>query len=220
MLLAAKYIHPPSVHRIPPDSLNSGKVFVFSGLLPICANEDGLAAVLGHEVAHNVAHHTGERLSRQLYIIGLVALLSWTIDSTAQLAAVVLDYAISRPGSRQQETEADLLGLLMMAKSCYNPEEAVSFWQRMIKAEKFAPPQFVSTHPSSANRIVAIQKWVPQAQDARASSECGNTSGYMDAFSRAFREDPSQGFPTRRGPPETVDESPRSHGGDDDDDFW
>ncbi|KAL8796345.1 MAG: hypothetical protein Q9195_001252 [Heterodermia aff. obscurata] len=200
--------------------LPGGKVFVFSGLLPICANEDGLATVLGHEIAHNVAHHKGEQLSQQLYLVALVAILNYTIDASAQIATLVLDYAVQRPGSRQQETEADLLGLLMMARSCYNPEAAVGFWQRMIKAEKYAPPQFVSTHPSSVRRIQAIQQWLPQAQEARANSECRSTIGYADAFSRAFRrEDVSRGPPTgRRRSPEMVDESPRSR--DDDDEFW
>lgn len=154
-----------------------------------------------------------------------IPLLALSFDVSAQLSSVVLDFAIQRPGSRQMETEADLLGLLMMAKSCYNPEAAVSFWQRMAKAERFAPPQFASTHPNSASRIAAIQQWLPRAQEARANSQCGNTIGYADAFSKAFRredpsrEDPSREvFPSNRRSPEMVEESPRS--GDDDDDWW
>ena len=117
------------------------------------------------------------------------------------------------------ETEADLLGLMMMAKSCYDPEAVVRLWQRMTKAEKSAPPQFASTHPSSASRMVAIQQLLPRAQEVRASSQCGNTIGYADAFSKAFREDPLKGGPTRRRSPEVVEEPPRKDS-DDDDYFW
>ena len=170
-------------------------MFVFSGILPICADEDGLATVLGHEIAHNVAHHMGEKLSQQIYIV-LIPLLNNYFDISVQTTALAIDFAIQRPGSRQMETEADLLGLLMMAQSCYNPAGAVSFWQRMAKAEQYEPPQFASTHPSHASRIVAMKEWLPRAQEARANSECGNTIGYADAFSKAFqRQDLSWGGP-------------------------
>ena len=124
------------------------------------------------------------------YIIPLILLIVYSFDTSAQLASLILDFAVQRPGSRKMETEADRLGLLMMAKSCYDPEGAVTFWKRMAKAERSAPPQFASTHPSSENRILALQKLLPQAQEVRATSECGSTIGYVNAFAEAFESDP------------------------------
>ena len=113
------------------------------------------------------------------------------------------------------EREADHLGLLMMAKACYNPEGAISFWERMVKEEQYAPPQFASTHPSSQNRILAIQGLLPQAEAAREASECGNTIGYADAFAKSFQSEPLRQRDLRR--PVQIQEAPRRS---DDDDFW
>jgi len=163
-----------------------GKVFVFSGILPICGGDDGLAAVLGHEIAHQVAHHTGEKLSKN-GLVTLVALAAaLTLDVSGNLPYFILDLALSRPGSRKMESEADFIGLLMMAKACYDPSAAVGLWQRMAKAEQNAPPQWLSTHPASENRIVRIQEWLPQAEEKRNQSECGSTMSYVNEFKRAF----------------------------------
>lgn len=84
------------------------------------------------------------------------------------------------------ESEADHIGLLMMAQACYDPSAAVGFWERMAKEEKYAPPQILSTHPASKNRMTVIQGWLPEAQQKRAESACGSTIGYVDEFRRAF----------------------------------
>ena len=154
--------------------LPGGKVFVFSGILPICQTEAGLATVLGHEIAHNMAHHMQERLSIPaiLQAIGWIGILVGFDPSLPRLA---LYFGLELPNSRGQESEADQLGLTMMAKSCYDPEEAVQFWQRMVAAEKGAVPQFISTHPASKNRIQQIQSWLPQAVQQQTQSDCGNT---------------------------------------------
>lgn len=99
----------------------SGKVFVFSGILPICGNDDGLAAVMSHEIAHTVAHHFGERMSSNLLvfvalILGGIAL--GDVDSVSRVGNTLLDLAYLRPGSRKQESEADYIGLMMMAEAC------------------------------------------------------------------------------------------------------
>ena len=166
--------------------LPGGKVFVFSGILPICAGEDGLAAVLGHEMAHNVAHHTGERISQMAYLMPIALLLTWTLDISGQTSQYVLDIALQRPGSRKMESEADYIGLLMMAQACYDPSAAVDLWERMAKMEQGAPPQFLNTHPASKKRRMVIQEWLPQAQQKRAESHCGNVSVYMDDFRSTF----------------------------------
>ena len=177
-----------------PEQLNAfvlpgGKVFVFSGILPICADEDGLAAVLGHELAHNVVHHTGEQLSRLAVVTVLALLLSYTFEISSQFSRYLLDLSFRLPGSRKMESEADYLGLLMMAQACYDPNAAVHLWERMVKAEKISPPQILSTHPASSKRMTVIQEWLPQAQQKRAESSCGITSGYMDDFTRAFEHE-------------------------------
>lgn len=138
--------------------LPGGKVFVYSGIIPIARNEDGLAAVLGHEIAHNLAQHIGERMSGQIGInillgsfVMLTALWGGAILGTQLFGGTVLDLLFSRPMGRKQETEADYIGLLMMAEACYDPEQALGFWQRMEHLEQQregAPPEWMSTHPS------------------------------------------------------------------------
>ena len=174
-----------------PDQQNAfvlpgGKVFVFSGILPICAGDDGLAAVLGHEIAHNVAHHISEKMSQMVYVLLFRLILLWTLDLSGDLSQLLLDFALERPNSRKMESEADYIGLLMMAQACYDPSAAVGLWERMAEAEKFAVPQILSTHPASRKRMTVIQEWLPQAHQKRAESRCGITSGYMDDFATAF----------------------------------
>ena len=133
--------------------LPGGKVFVYSGLIPIARNEDGLAAVLGHEIAHNLAGHVAERMSSQIGInVLLYSLIFLTggiaILGTSVIGGTVLDLLFSRPMGRRQESEADYIGLMMMAEACYNPREALSFWERMEKMHTEEPPEWMSTHPS------------------------------------------------------------------------
>ena len=173
--------------------LPGGKVFVFSGILPICATEDGLAAVLGHELAHNVVHHTSEQLSRMIVLTIFALLFSYTFDISSRSSRSLLDIAFKLPGSRKMESEADYVGLLMMAEACYDPDAAVGFWERMAKAEKNAPAQILSTHPASKKRMTVIQEWLPQARQKRAESQCGITSGYMSDFTRVFGHE-GEGF--------------------------
>lgn len=133
--------------------LPGGKVFVFSGLIPIARNEHGMAAVLGHEIAHNLAEHVAERMSSQLGVnILLYSLISLTggigLLITTWLGNAMLDLVFSRPMGRRQEAEADYIGLMMMAEACYDPREALGFWERMKKMHEGEPPEWMSTHPS------------------------------------------------------------------------
>ncbi|KAJ5417673.1 uncharacterized protein N7487_001223 [Penicillium crustosum] len=142
------------VHVIKDDGmvnafvLPGGKVFVYTGILPICKDEDGLAAVLGHEIAHVVAHHPAERMSNSFITLGAVFAISFLFDVSGQFSSFLLNLMYSLPNSRTQEAEADNIGLMMMSKACFNPEAAVKLWARMHEQEKQAPPQFMSTHPS------------------------------------------------------------------------
>ncbi|KAI5821043.1 peptidase family M48-domain-containing protein [Pyronema omphalodes] len=184
------------VHVIADNSIKNafvipgGKVFVFSGILPICGNDDGLAAVMSHEIAHTVAHHFGERMSSNLLvfvalILGGIAL--GDVDSVSRVGNILLDLAYLRPGSRKQESEADYIGLMMMAEACYNPDAAVTLWQRMDAAEKVAVPQFLSTHPTNSRRIEDIVKWLPEAREKQQISQCGTEiPRYANEFTRVM----------------------------------
>ncbi|KAF3058448.1 Mitochondrial metalloendopeptidase OMA1 [Daldinia childiae] len=171
--------------------LPGGKVFVFSGLIPIAGNDDGLATVLGHEIAHNLAGHVAERMSGQIGInILLYSLIFLTggiaILGTQFIGSAVLDLLFSRPMGRMQESEADYIGLMMMAEACYDPREAIGFWKRMERAQQGEPPEWLSTHPSNNNRIQKIGEWLPTALDKMQASDCRGTSAFADLFRRAM----------------------------------
>jgi predicted Zn-dependent protease len=161
-----------------------GKVFVFSGILPIAQDEAGLAAVLGHEIAHNVAHHVAEKISGSLIWTALTFGGSLVLGIDQSITNSITQLALALPNSRTMEEEADHIGLLMMAESCYDPTAAVGLWQRMHDAEKGAPPQFLSTHPSSLGRMERIKGWLPQAEERYSNSQCGNISEYAEDFRR------------------------------------
>ena len=163
-----------------------GKVFVFSGILDVCQDDDGLAAVLGHEIAHNVAHHAAERMSAYWILLAIGFLGQWTIGVDPGFFHFVTTLTFTLPGSRKEEREADYIGLLMMAESCYDPSAAMGLWSRMEKEEKGAPPQFLSTHPSSLNRLDKIRGWLAEAQTRRENTDCHGLTEYADEFRRTI----------------------------------
>ena len=149
-----------------------GKVVVYTGILPVCVDESGLAVVLGHEIAHAVAKHGAERMSQAMVAEGLGTGLSVALAKepaqTQQLwmtaFAVGAQYGAMLPFSRTQESEADHLGLIFMAMAGYDPHAAVPFWERMAKGSPgFIPPEFMSTHPSNATRIADLKTLLPEA---------------------------------------------------------
>ncbi|MFN8356560.1 MAG: M48 family metallopeptidase [Spirosomataceae bacterium] len=157
-----------------------GKMVVYTGILPITQTEGGLAVVMGHEVSHAIAKHGAERMSEQMVAQGLlvggqVALGVSMRDKPQQTqalwntvfgAATVGTQLGLLAHSRNQESEADHLGLIFMSIAGYNPQEAVPFWQRMAaKAGGQKPPEFLSTHPSDETRISQIQGWMAEATD-------------------------------------------------------
>lgn len=135
--------------------LPGGKVFVFSGILNLARTDSQLATVLGHEIAHNVADHVGERMSQSLGVNILLYSLV-VLCSALGLGAIIaqfagawaLNTAIANPMSRKQESEADYIGLMMMAEACYDPREAVTFWEKMGRKTQEKVPEWMSTHPS------------------------------------------------------------------------
>lgn len=152
-----------------------GKVCFYTGILPICQSEDGIAVVMGHEIAHAIAEHGRERMSRAMVAQGLTqagAIAAGVITQNEQImntAGQVLGIGTQLggvlPNSRKQESESDQLGLIFMAMAGYNPAEAVEFWKRMAKAGEGAqkPPQLLSTHPADAQRIADLEALLPKA---------------------------------------------------------
>lgn len=195
-----------------------GKVFVFTGIFPVAQDENGLAAVLGHEIGHNVAHHVGERVSRQFFTLAAAFLFSFIFDVSGQLGNSVTQLILELPNGRVQETEADHIGLLMMAESCYDPRKAPELWKRMSENEKKmggAPPQFLSTHPSSGTRGETMQKWMPEAMEKYNESDCSVTGRVADEF----RKLTDIGSSWRRSAPIPVYTSV-NNSTKDDDDWW
>jgi predicted Zn-dependent protease len=148
-----------------------GKIVVYTGILPVTKDENGLAVVLGHEISHAVAHHGDERMSQGLITqLGGMALSEAIKNKPAQtqqlwMAAFGLgtEVGILLPYSRTQESEADHLGLIFMAMAGYDPNEALTFWQRMQQLNTSAPPEFLSDHPANQTRIDDIKKEMPEA---------------------------------------------------------
>jgi predicted Zn-dependent protease len=153
--------------------LPGGKVAVYTGMLPITRDDAGLAAVLGHEVSHAIARHGGERMSQQLAVEGLTvagtqALLAGRDPRVVQLVGATLGagatVGLLLPWSRAQESEADHLGLVYMAKAGYHPSAARDLWLRMAEASKGRDQmEFLSTHPLPETRIKQIEDWIPEA---------------------------------------------------------
>jgi predicted Zn-dependent protease len=152
--------------------LPGGHVVVYSGILPVTQDEAGLAVVLGHEIAHAIAEHGAERMSQQMLAEAGGAVLSVLLaEKPAETRAAWLaaygagaEVGVLLPFSREQESEADRLGLSFMAMAGYDPRAAAPFWRRMagLKGGK-GTPEFLSTHPADETRIAALERELPEA---------------------------------------------------------
>lgn len=144
-------------------ALPGGKMAVYTGILPVCRDETGLAVVMGHEIGHVVARHGTERMTSTL---GIDTVLSWVnIGDYAGLAQAGLDLLVNKPFGRSQESEADEIGLVYMARAGYDPREAVAFWERMEQLTGSSGPEFLSTHPSHETRVERLKEKMPEALD-------------------------------------------------------
>ncbi|MBK9365280.1 MAG: M48 family metallopeptidase [Deltaproteobacteria bacterium] len=163
------------------DTINAwcmpgGKIAVYTGLLPVVKNEAGLAFVMGHEVGHATAHHGAERLSQQLAVLGGMGALYLYLDNKSEMSneqkAIVVaamgagaQVGVILPFSRLHEKEADVIGMMYMAKAGYPPGESVDVWDRMAQASGGSGvPAFLSTHPSEDKRQENLKDWMPQAK--------------------------------------------------------
>jgi predicted Zn-dependent protease len=164
--------------------LPGGKVGVYVGILPICKDDAGLAAVLGHEVAHAVARHGGERMTEAQGISALGQLGSAALGSTkyANLAPLATQayglgaqLGVALPHSRAQEAEADEIGIIYMARAGYDPKAAVEFWERFATYNQQngggTTAWFMSTHPTDASRIAHLQSLLPKAEQEYQASK-------------------------------------------------
>ena len=148
-----------------------GKVAVYSGILPVTMDDAGLATVMGHEIGHAIARHSAERISQQMAAQAGGSLVGVATSNKSQATQAIVNQLYGVGGqlvllkySRNQESEADRLGLTFMAMAGYDPNNAVLFWQRMAAQNKGgAPPEFLSTHPADATRIEDIKNRIPEA---------------------------------------------------------
>lgn len=149
-----------------------GKIVVYEGLMKIVSSDDELAVVMGHEVAHAVAKHSNERMSQQVLASYGGAILDAAVSNkTAAVQSVAntvyglgTQVGVMLPFSRKHELEADYMGLVLMTMAGYNPQSAVAFWQKMAAGKEGTVPEFMSTHPSDANRISDIQRYLPEME--------------------------------------------------------
>jgi len=148
-----------------------GKVAVYTGILPVTQDETGLAVVMGHEIAHAIAKHGNERMSQGLLVqlggVGLSAALGSNPSATSEIFMAAYgagaQLGVLLPYSRVHESEADRIGLVLMAKAGYDPRQAIPFWERMNAKGGARTPEFLSTHPAPKSRIENLKKYIPEA---------------------------------------------------------
>lgn len=154
-------------------ALPGGKVAFWEGIMPIAQDDNGVAVIMGHEIAHALARHGAERASQQMGAQAIGQILALGVGQVSpgmeeqfmQLYGLGATVGVLLPWGRTQESEADRIGLSLMAKAGYDPATAVAFWERMSKSsggEK--PPEFLSTHPSDETRMRQIREWLPEAK--------------------------------------------------------
>ena len=172
-----------------------GKIVVYEGLLPVTQDEASLAIVLGHEIAHAVAKHSAEQISKkynqsQFTQLGGAILSSTVGDGAAQVATAMASIGLQFANahySRENESEADHMGLVFAAMAGYDPAVAVTFWQRMSAASGGGSTSYLSSHPSDAKRITDIQKWLPEAQQYYTASKAAPAASAQSSSKKSTK---------------------------------
>ncbi|MCL6270215.1 M48 family metallopeptidase [Sansalvadorimonas sp. 2012CJ34-2] len=148
--------------------LPGGRIVFYTGIIDgLDLTDDEIAAVMGHEIAHALREHGREAMS-EAYMVQLGSNVAGSIfgveKENLNLANQVVYYAMTLPNSREKEAEADIIGLELMARAGYNPEAAVTLWQKMAAKNRQQPPEFVSTHPATATRISGLKYYIPRVK--------------------------------------------------------
>lgn len=159
-------------------ALPGGYTAMYTGILPMAENVDGIAVVMGHEIAHATARHGAERMAHQKLVrFGSMALSVAVGDMGYNAQRAVMgalgagaQYGVLLPFSRNHESEADFMGLMYMARACFDPREAPEVWKRMAEGAKKSPAEFQSTHPSNATRISNFEQWMDEAMRVRGEN--------------------------------------------------
>ncbi len=161
--------------------LPGGKIAVYTGIIPVAQNADALAAVMGHEIAHALLRHGAERMAQQKLVqLGTMAAGMSVSDMEPRQQQIVMaalgagtKFGVLLPFSRDHESEADRVGLMLSAAACFDPRESVHLWERMAEAAGGgAPPEFMSTHPAHGTRIAQLQSWMDEAIQVRTAMGC------------------------------------------------
>ena len=154
--------------------IGGGKVFLFKSLLPICEDTNGLATVLSHELGHLLADHLGERLSLSPLLFTL-NIIMFSIFGSSRPGDILVNMLLNRSFSREMETEADYIGLMVMSRACFDPAGAQKLWRNMLQFEQQqggSVPELVSTHPSSERRLENINGWMSKAKGIYEENGC------------------------------------------------
>lgn len=176
---------PWEVHVISLDEVNAwcmpeGKMAVYTGLLQkLQPTDDELAAVMGHEIAHALREHVREQISQQMgtqAVVGIAGALFGLGEGVQNLGNMVADVTLNLPKSRTAETEADRIGVELAARAGYNPHAAVTLWEKMDKLPGGAPPQFLSTHPSTGTRLADLKQYAEKVMPLYAAAKGGSAS--------------------------------------------
>tara|TARA_Y100000590_G_scaffold10817_1_gene13310 strand:- start:1968 stop:2786 length:819 start_codon:yes stop_codon:yes gene_type:complete len=172
------------VNLVKEDQVNAwampgGKITFYTKILDIAQNEDGIAAIMAHEMAHVIGRHGNERMSQALLLDVASSVAQTATGTTLQGGTktaynLLRTYGIFLPFGRKQEAESDYLGLVFMTIAGYDPEETIKLWERMgahAKEKGGSPPEFMSTHPSSENRIENFKKWIPEVKSKYSTGQ-------------------------------------------------
>ena len=144
-----------------------GKIAFYTGILPIAKNNDGIASIMGHEIAHAVARHSAERMSAAILMdAGTYALERFVLGQRLpSISKQLRTYGLDLPFNRKQESEADYLGIIFSNLAGYNIDESYKIWERMVRESGKTPAEFFSTHPSPENRIKKLKEWIPTVRE-------------------------------------------------------
>ena len=153
-------------------ALPGGKIAFWEGIMPIAQDDSGVAVIMAHEVAHALARHGAERMSQeigaqtigQILALGVGQVSPGLQEDFLRVYGLGASFGVLLPWGRAQESEADQIGLTLMAKAGYDPASAIAFWERMSKVAGDKPPEFLSTHPSDQTRIAQLKAWLPEAR--------------------------------------------------------